>query len=211
MQIKEPNMHLIGQRILGIIILILLGLLVAVKWKATGSILEKPKGNLLLLVVNAFNLFFLLIVNPLAAILLVTGRLETVDLTHLEIGAGWFLMLLELGGFIIYLSGFFLMARALSTLKANYQLGGSTPRAGDTLILSGPYRIVRHPMYTAVLGIALGLACLTQSLAFYSVFVIYLVLIIFLIPAEEDGLRQMYGEQYAAYQKKVKRLFPLIY
>jgi protein-S-isoprenylcysteine O-methyltransferase Ste14 len=204
-------MHLIGQRILGIIILILLGFLVAIKWKATGSILEKPKGNLLLWVVNAFNLFFLLIVNPLAAILLVTGRIESVDITFLAINEGWLMMLLEIGGFIFYLSGFFLMVWALSALNTNYQLGGTTPRVGDILILSGPYRIVRHPMYTAVLGIALGLACLTQSLAFYSVFVIYLVLIIFLIPAEEDGLRQMYGEQYAAYRKKVKRLFPFIY
>ena len=204
-------MHLIGQKILGIIILILLGLLVAVKWKATGSILEKPKGNLLLWVVNAFNLFFLLIVNPLAAILLVTGRIESVDITFLAINEGWLLMLLEIGGFILYLTGFILMAWALSALNTNYQLGGTTPRAGDDLILTGPYRIVRHPMYAAVLGIALGLACLTQSLACHIIFLIYLVLIIFLIPAEEDGLRQTYGEQYAAYQKKVKSLFPLIY
>jgi len=204
-------MHLIGQKILGITILILLGLLVAVKWKATGSILEKPKGNLLLWVVNAFNLFFLLIVNPLAAILLVTGRIESVDITFLAINEGWLLMLLEIGGFILYLTGFILMAWALSALNTNYQLGGTTPRAGDDLILTGPYRIVRHPMYAAVLGIALGLACLTQSLACHIIFLIYLVLIIFLIPAEEDGLRQTYGEQYAAYQKKVKSLFPLIY
>ena len=204
-------MHLIGQKILGITILILLGLLVAVKWKATGSILEKPKGNLLLWVVNAFNLFFLLIVNPLAAILLVTGRIEAVDITFLAINEGWLLMLLEIGGFILYLTGFILMAWALSALNTNYQLGGTTPRAGDDLILTGPYRIVRHPMYAAVLGIALGLACLTQSLACHIIFLIYLVLIIFLIPAEEDGLRQTYGEQYAAYQKKVKSLFPLIY
>ena len=63
-------MHLLDQRILGIAILCLLGILVTVKRVSTGSILDKPKGNLLVQLVNIFNLFFLLIVNPLAAILL---------------------------------------------------------------------------------------------------------------------------------------------
>ena len=67
-------MHLLDQRILGIAILCLLGMLVIVKRVATGSILDKPKGNLLVQLVNIFNLFFLLVVNPLAAILLITGR-----------------------------------------------------------------------------------------------------------------------------------------
>jgi len=63
-------MNLYDQRILGIAILCLLGILVTVKRVSTGSILDKPKGNLLVQLVNIFNLFFLLIVNPLAAILL---------------------------------------------------------------------------------------------------------------------------------------------
>jgi protein-S-isoprenylcysteine O-methyltransferase Ste14 len=57
----------------------------------------------------------------------------------------------------------------------------------------------------------LGLACLIQSLAFLSVFCIYVVLIILLVPAEEEGLRRAYGEQYIAYQQKVKRIVPLFY
>jgi len=56
-------MHLLDQRTLGIAILVLLGALVIVKKMATGSILEKPKGDLLAWLTNAFNLFFLLVVN----------------------------------------------------------------------------------------------------------------------------------------------------
>ena len=52
-------MHLLDQRILGIAILFLLGMLVIVKRVATGSVLDKPKGNLLVQLVNIFNLFFL--------------------------------------------------------------------------------------------------------------------------------------------------------
>ena len=64
-------MHILDQRILGIAILFLLGMLVIVKQVATVSIIDKPKGNFLVQFVNIFNLFFLLVVNPLAAILLI--------------------------------------------------------------------------------------------------------------------------------------------
>ncbi len=77
-------MHLLDQGILGIAILFLLGMLVIVKQVATGSILDKPKGNLMVQLVNIFNLFFLLVVNPLAAILLITRRLATIDPTHID-------------------------------------------------------------------------------------------------------------------------------
>ena len=76
-------MHLFDQKILGIVILLLLGVLVVVKRIATGSILDKPKGSLLVQLVNGFNLFFLLLVNPLTAILLVTRRLEIINSTRI--------------------------------------------------------------------------------------------------------------------------------
>ena len=72
-------MHLFDQRILGLLILFLLGILVVVKRMATGSILDKPKGSLMVQLVNGFNLFFLLIVNPLAGLLLITRRPEMID------------------------------------------------------------------------------------------------------------------------------------
>jgi protein-S-isoprenylcysteine O-methyltransferase Ste14 len=207
----EEEMHLFDQRILGVIILFLLGLLVSVKQMATGSILDKPKGNLLIQLVNIFNLFFLLIVNPLAAILLIARSLETIDPTHITIKTGWLLMVLEIAGLAVYVIGYLLMAWALLRLRRYYQLGGSVPRAEDKMIMDGPYGLVRHPMYTAALSISLGLACLIQSWAFFGVFCVYLVLILLLIPVEEDGLRGAYGEQYRSYQRKTKKLIPFVF
>jgi protein-S-isoprenylcysteine O-methyltransferase Ste14 len=204
-------MHLLDQRILGIAILCLLGMLVIVKRVATGSILDKPKGNLMVQLVNVFNLFFLLVVNPIAALLLITHRLATIDPTHVAIHEPWILTVLEIVGLLKYATGYLLMAGALVTLGRNYQLGGSAPRSEDQMIVGGPYRLVRHPMYTAALGISFGLACLTQSGAFFGVFCIYLVLIFLLIPKEEDGLRKAYGEQYVSYQQKTRRLVPFVY
>lgn len=204
-------MHLLDHRLLGMAILLLLGMLVIVKRAATGSVLDAPKGTPLVQLVNVFNLLFLLVVNPAAAILLITGRLPAIDPSHIPIAEPWVLLVLELVGLVLYVTGFLLMAWALITLGHNYQLGGSAPRSEDTMVAEGPYRLVRHPMYTAALSIALGLACLIQSWAFFGVFCIYLVLILLLIPGEEDGLRQAYGAQYAAYQQPTKKLIPFAY
>jgi protein-S-isoprenylcysteine O-methyltransferase Ste14 len=204
-------MHLFDQRILGIAILCLLGMLVTVKQVATGSILDQPKGNLMVQLVNIFNLFFLLVVNPLAAILLIARRLAMSDPTHVTIDAPWMVTVMELVGLVLYVIGFLLMAWALITLRRNYQLGGIAPRSEDKMVLAGPYRLIRHPMYTAALSISLGLACLIQSWAFFGVFCIYLGLISLLIPMEENELRKAYGEQYGAYQQKTRKLVPFVY
>jgi len=66
-------------------------------------------------------------------------------------------------------------------------------------------------MYAAALYISLGLACLTQSLACFAVFCIYLLLILLLIPIEEKGLQQAYGQQYSAYQQKTKQPIPFVF
>jgi uncharacterized membrane protein YhaH (DUF805 family) len=135
--LEEEEMHLLDQRILGIAILFLLGMLVIVKRVATGSILDKPKGNLMVQLVNIFNLFFLLVVNPLAAISLITRRLATIDATHMAIDEPWILMVLEVVGLVMYVIGYLLMAWALITLGRNYQLGGSAPRPEDKIVMDG--------------------------------------------------------------------------
>lgn len=204
-------MHLLGETVVGIAIILLLGGLVAVKRIATGSVLDKPQGNTFIQLVNIFNLFFLLIVNPLAAVGLITGGLARLDPTHLTVQGGWLLALVEIVGLLLYVVGFCLMGWALLTLRRNYQLGGSAPRSEDKMILDGPYRLIRHPMYTSALSISLGLALLIQSVAFFVVFLIYLGLILGLIPLEERELRKAYGATYIDYQKKTRALVPAIY
>jgi protein-S-isoprenylcysteine O-methyltransferase Ste14 len=199
-------MHLLHQWILGIVILVLLGTLVIVKKAATGSVLDKPAGQFLVQLVNIYNLFFLLIVNPLAAIALIGQRLDVIDPSHLTIEEPLIVLAAELLGLVMYVSGFLLMAWALVTLGRNYQLGGSAPRSEDRMITDGPYKLARHPMYTAALSISLGLALLVQSWAFLCVFFVYLILILRLIPMEEEKLLDAYGEQYVNYKRKTGKL-----
>src|SRR5512143_1137834 len=98
-------------------------MLVIVKRVATGSILDKPQGNLMVQLVNIFNLFFLLVVNPVAAILLITGQLTAIDPTHLTINEPWILLVVEIIGLLLYVIGYLIMVGALITLSCNYQLG----------------------------------------------------------------------------------------
>ena len=203
-------MHLLDQRALGIVILFLLGLLIIVKQMATGSIVDLPKGDIRARLADGFNLFFLLIANPLVAILLIARQMDALDPTHIAIDGVW-LLALEILGMALYGLGFLLMSWALLTLRGNYQVGGSTPRAADRMVLAGPYRFIRNPMYAAALSIALGLAGLVQSLACLAVFCIYLVLILLLIPVEEEGLQRAYHERFIAYRQHTRRLVPFLY
>jgi protein-S-isoprenylcysteine O-methyltransferase Ste14 len=209
--LEVKDMHILDQRWLGILIVCLLASLVVVKRAATGSILERPKPDILLWLVNAFNLFFLLVANPLAAILLIIGRIDGADPTFLAITPGWLLVAVETAGLVVYLAGFLLMGWALISLGKNYQLGGSDPRTRDVLIITGPYAVIRHPMYTAALCIAFGLACLLDSLGCLCAFIIYLLLILLLLPIEEESLSRVYGEQFAGYKRRVRRLVPLFF
>jgi protein-S-isoprenylcysteine O-methyltransferase len=118
---------------------------------------------------------------------------------------------LEIVGLVLCVTGYLLMAWALITLGRNYQLGGSAPRPEDNMVMEGPYKLIRHPMYTAALSIALAMAFLIQSWAFIGVFCIYLVLITPLIPMEEKALHAAYDGQYSVYQQKTRKLIPFVY
>ncbi len=203
-------MHLTGETALGLLILALLGGVVAAKRLGTGSVLdERPDARPLVRSVNAFNLTFLLAVNPAAALLLVAGRLEAWDVSHLDIPSDGIVAVVEALGILCYAAGAALMMWALLTLRASYQLGGLDPRSRDALVTRGPYARVRHPMYAAALALALGLALALQSVLCLAVFAAYLALLSRLIPLEEAGLREAYGEAYEAYARHVRRLFPV--
>lgn len=195
-------MNLLNPRIAGIAILLLWAMLVVVKGMATGSLLkDRPQGGVWIWLTHAFNFLFLLVATPLAAILLIARRPEAIGASDWRTG-------IEAAGMPLYGTGCILLAWALFTLRGNYQVGGSVPRASDELVTRGPYRFVRHPMYAAALCISLGLACLTCSLAYFCLFCIYVLLIVRLIPSEEEGLRRAYGGRYLAYRDGVRRLAP---
>lgn len=79
----------------------------------------------------------------------------------------------------------------------------------EPLVISGPQRYLRHPLYLGVTTMFLGWSLLTSSTA--TLFTAMLVLLWFrfiLIPFEEAELRAIFGDQYARYSDEVPMLIP---
>lgn len=76
------------------------------------------------------------------------------------------------------------------------------------LIRSGPYRLVRHPIYTAMLGMFVGTAMVSGRL--YALLGVVLAAVAYWrkIWVEEHFLRQAFGEEYAEYSRITPALIP---
>lgn len=78
------------------------------------------------------------------------------------------------------------------------------------LITSGPYRLVRHPMYLALLLFMLGIVLYNASVWNYLAMPLLLIAILGKINKEEAYLRRKFGG-YSAYCDCSRRLLPFIY
>lgn len=77
------------------------------------------------------------------------------------------------------------------------------------LVVHGPYRYLRNPMYVAVTLILLGEVLLTRSLALLAYWALWFGLVnLFVIGYEEPVLRRRFGEPYQEYRRSVGRWIP---
>jgi protein-S-isoprenylcysteine O-methyltransferase Ste14 len=83
-------------------------------------------------------------------------------------------------------------------------------KVGHQLIRTGPYRIVRNPMYTGILVAVVGAVIAIGELFAFIALVIGIASIWFKIKAEEEVLTEKFGEEYLQYKLEVKALIPFI-
>jgi len=84
-----------------------------------------------------------------------------------------------------------------------------TVSASPQLVQSGPFAIVRHPMYALSWPLALFLALGTGNILVFLGFATICVSVSMRIPSEELALCSMFGDQYRVYSKKVRyRIMP---
>ena len=85
-----------------------------------------------------------------------------------------------------------------------------TVKQDHELIRTGPYCLVRHPIYTglllALLGTAVGIGEWRGLVALAS----FTIGFLFKIKAEERFMSETFGEQYARYRAEVPALIPFI-
>src|SRR5262245_17663152 len=101
------------------------------------------------------------------------------------------------------------------TLWARYALGSNwsgavTFKQDHELIVSGPYRYVRHPIYTGILLMAMGTAVLSARVSSFAFCVILLVGLWFKLRAEERLMTEHFPEAYPRYRQRVRALMPFV-
>ena len=84
----------------------------------------------------------------------------------------------------------------------------SMPRAAATLVTSGPYRWIRHPMYSAALILVVATMLLTANLVVMVGGLTMFVLMAARSRLEERRLIEKFGEAYRAYQRQTGRFVP---
>lgn len=107
------------------------------------------------------------------------------------------------------------VASAALVLRSRIELGQAwslVPMADEAtgLVTSGPYRLVRHPIYLGLAGLAMG-----EALAFGS-WPALLVALCGIVPtfvwrarAEERLLSRALGDSYALYRRRTRMMIPL--
>ena len=145
---------------------------------------EQQNKNLILTLIQYTTLFTFLILTP-----------------YMAIGIGWQIM--ELFGILLGVWAIWVMNESKMHIMPK-------PRSGAKLIRKGPYRIIRHPMYVAII-FSLTPLIITHFdwIRFWILLVLYINLV-FKLTFEETLLVE-YFEDYDEYRKSSWKLIPYLF
>jgi protein-S-isoprenylcysteine O-methyltransferase Ste14 len=115
---------------------------------------------------------------------------------------------LQVVGVIVFVSGLALAVWARIHLGRNWGMP-MTERAEPELVTSGPYRFVRHPIYSGILLGLLGTG-LATSLYWLIGFGVALVYFTYSATVEERTLTATFPDTYPKYKAHTKMLIPFL-
>jgi protein-S-isoprenylcysteine O-methyltransferase Ste14 len=101
------------------------------------------------------------------------------------------------------------------SIWARRYLGGNWSRAvtvkkDHELITGGPYRFVRHPIYTGLLLALLGSALAVAEVRGYLAVALIGITLWLKLRLEEKWMQQHFGEAYVAYSRRTSALVPFL-
>lgn len=112
-------------------------------------------------------------------------------------------------GLLLMLLGWFFAVWARVALGGNWS-GTVTVKENHVLVTHGPYRWVRHPIYSGVLLLLLGTAVVVgTAVTIMEVAAVTLALSL-KMRTEEKFMQETFGEQYRDYCQRVKALIPYV-
>jgi protein-S-isoprenylcysteine O-methyltransferase Ste14 len=111
-------------------------------------------------------------------------------------------------GLTVEVMGMALAFWARYTLRANWT-GRITTAGSQQLVVTGPYKLVRHPIYTGGLLAILGSAIVAGVSSALLGFGLTLIGIWIKLQREEAALREHFGSAYEEYSQRVSAVVPL--
>ena len=156
---------------------------------------EKPSNMTSLIVRFLFGIPFMILIRPewfFSSIIIVNDSLFA-----------------NITSSVFCISGLGICIWARKTLAGNWSEDIDFKKAHE-LVQSGPYRFVRHPIYTGFLLMFLGSALVVGKLGGFIGFVILFTGCLIRIIQEELLLTKHFKEKYISYKKRVKSLIPYV-
>jgi protein-S-isoprenylcysteine O-methyltransferase len=124
---------------------------------------------------------------------------------HLEI-----LAQLRILAIVVFVLGLVLRWAAILYLGRFFTIDVSVT-ADHKVIDNGPYRFVRHPSYSGLLLMLLGIGMSTANVLALLVIMLPGIGLLYRIKVEESVLAESLGSRYREYMQKTKRLIPFVY
>jgi protein-S-isoprenylcysteine O-methyltransferase Ste14 len=113
-------------------------------------------------------------------------------------------------GLAVLAAGAVFGAWAMKTLGDSFTVRLNVA-AGQKLVTTGPYAVVRHPAYLSYFLALLGLGLALSSLAGIGLAVVAGIVLAWRTRHEEQMLLAEFGDEYRDYTRRTRRLLPFIY
>lgn len=112
-------------------------------------------------------------------------------------------------GLVLALIGVAIRQFAIATLGRFFSIRVKT-QAGQTVVDTGLYRLIRHPSYAGTLLTVLGVLLCATNWVSLACFVLALPGFAYRIRVEEAALTSALGQPYRDYMRRTKRLVPFV-
>ncbi|MFX1579765.1 MAG: methyltransferase [Promethearchaeota archaeon] len=155
------------------------------------SLLDKPEGFLSVVIIAFFIMIFLYLVFP-----------NLVFWAHLD-----FPIFIRWSGLILDIISILLLIWIHQTLGKQYSAKLEI-QMEHVLIETGPYKKIRHPMYTVFMSFTLGLAILSSNAIMFILAILIAIPFHWITKKEERMLTEQFGEEYKSYMKRTGRFIP---
>jgi protein-S-isoprenylcysteine O-methyltransferase Ste14 len=116
-----------------------------------------------------------------------------------------------IAGLTLMVLGIAIRWAAILTLRRAFTVDVAIA-SGQTIVERGLYRVIRHPSYAGSLVSCLGLGMIFDSALSIAVIMVPITIaFLYRIRVEEAALHAAFGEAYARYVRRSRRLVPFVY